>query len=301
MTNGALAGIRANRIANTPKAKSDSKVAVSEMQVPHMNGSQTVRVLVYRPVASPTQPLPLFIHMHGGGFVGGIPEQNDDDNKRLVQEVQCIIISIDYRLSPESRYPIALEDCYSVLRWSFANAKFLKIDATQIAVGGHSAGGGLAAALALFARDRKEVPITFQFLIYPMLDHRTGSEEKPTNEFSGEFLWTRQNNQFGWRALLGDQADAKDVSPYASPARAVDLSGLPPTMIVVGALDLFVDENIEYARRLIHAGIPTELHVIPGAFHAFDKFRGTRIRSELEAIQSAALRAAFMAALQTSV
>jgi hypothetical protein len=162
------------------------------------------------------------------------------------------------------------------------------VDPTRIAIGGASAGGGLAAALGLLARDRGEVPLAFQLLIYPMLDDRTVTAAEP-HPFTGEFVWTPQANYFGWRALLGQEPGSPDVSPYAAAARAESLEGLPPTFISVGTLDLFLEEDLEYARRLIRAGVPTELHVYPGAFHGFDmaesaKVTQTSVRDRLDAL-----------------
>jgi acetyl esterase/lipase len=147
--------------------------------------------------------------------------------------------------------------------------KELNIDPTRIAIGGESAGGGLAAALGLLARDRKEVSPSFQLLIYPMLDDRT-VKHTASRPYSGEFVWTPKNNVFGWQSHLAREPGGEGVSPYAAAARAENLAGLPPTYISVGSIDLFADENIEYARRLVHAGVPVEFHMYPGAFHAFD-------------------------------
>lgn len=143
------------------------------------------------------------------------------------------------------------------------------MDAGWIAIGGASAGGGLAAALGLLARDRAEAPLAFQLLIYPMLDDRTVTMNDP-HPYTGEFIWTHNANRFGWTALLGQEPGSADVSPYAAAARADDVAGLPPTYICVGALDLFLEEDMEYARRLMRAGVPTELHVYPGAYHGFN-------------------------------
>ena len=184
----------------------------------------------------------------------------------LALSLGCVVISPEYRLAPESRYPKPLEDCYAALTWIHNHSQSLGADPQRIAVWGGSAGGGLAAALALLARDRGEISLCFQCLLYPMLDDRTSLAPDP-NEFAGEYVWTRANNAFGWESLLDREPGHPDISPHAAPARAIDLAGLPPTFIWVGALDLFVDENIEYARRLIRAGVPTELHVYPGVTH----------------------------------
>ncbi|HTN91879.1 MAG TPA: alpha/beta hydrolase fold domain-containing protein, partial [Sorangium sp.] len=152
----------------------------------------------------------------------------------------------------------------------------LGVDTGRLAIGGASAGGGLAACLGLLARDRDEVPLAFQLLLYPMLDDRTVTATDP-HAHVGEFIWTRDGNRFGWTALLGREPGGDGVSPYAAAARAEDLAGLPPTYVGVGALDLFLEEDMEYARRLSRAGVPTELHVYPGAFHGFDRVPRARV------------------------
>jgi len=231
-------------------------------------GTPDVRVLIYTPPGKSTAPRPAYFHMHGGGYVLGMPEINDGSNRSIVAELDCILVSVAYRLAPETRFPGALEDCYTALTWLYANAESLGVNRSRIAIGGESAGGGHAAALALLARKRGEVSICLQLLDSPMLDDRTGSASDP-HPYCGEFVWPPASNRFGWRALLGVEPGGPDVPVEAVPARATDLSRLPPTFIVVGALDLFLEENLEYARRLIRAGVPTELHVIPGAFHGF--------------------------------
>jgi len=164
-----------------------------------------------------------------------------------------------------------LSNCYAGLKWLYGNASSLQVDRTRIAVKGERAGGGLAAALALLARDRGEVRLAHQHLIYPMIDDRTGADgSADANRFVGEYVWTPAHNQFGWASLLGTAPGGGGVSPYAAAARTDDLAGLPPSFISVGALDLFLEEDMDYARRLSRAGVPVELHVYPGAFHGFD-------------------------------
>ncbi len=169
------------------------------------------------------------------------------------------------------------------------------MDPTRIAIGGRSAGGGLSAGLALLTHDRSEIPLIFQLLISPMLDDRTGTATEP-HPYAGEFIWTPEATCFGWTALLGQEPGGPDVSPYAAAARAEHLEGLPPTFLSVGALDLFLEEDLEYARRLIRAGVPTELHVYPGAFHGFDTVEGAKVsqsaaRDRLDALARAFSRA----------
>lgn len=191
----------------------------------------------------------------------------------MVQEiaaaVDCVVVSVDYRLTPETPFPGSLEDNYAGLKWLYENSAELGVDRSKIAVLGESAGGGHAAMLAVAARDRGEVPVAFQCLIYPMLDDRTGST-RPVPSHIGTLLWTSELNRFGWTALLGVRAGSSRVLNGAVPARIENLRGLPPTFIGVGSIDLFVREDIEYAQRLIDAGVPTVLQVVPGAYHAFE-------------------------------
>jgi triacylglycerol lipase len=230
-----------------------------------------VRLLVYTPPGTnDVKPRPAYLHMHGGGYVLGMPELNDGANRSFAAELGCVVVSVDYRLAPETQSPGALEDCYAALMWLHAQTEQPGIDATRVAIGGESAGGGLAASLALLARRRGEAQICFQLLDSAMLDDRTGSNSEPNpHPHCGEFVWTQNSNRFAWRCLLGVEPGGPDVPIEMVPARATDVSGLPPTFIAVGALDLFLEENLEYARRLMRAGVATELHVIPGAFHGF--------------------------------
>ena len=178
----------------------------------------------------------------------------------------CIGASVQYRLAPETPYPGPLDDCYAGLAWVHRNADELGVDPGRIGIGGQSAGAGLAAGLALLARDRGEVPVAFQLLIYPMLDDR---QITPSSAWSDP-IWPPSANAYGWTAYLGDRKGGPDVEPYAAPARATDLAGLPPTLIAVGAIDGFSDEDIDYAVRLRHAGVPVDLHVYAGAPHGFE-------------------------------
>ena len=244
-------------------------VACEQRVIPGPPGAPEVRVLVYTPTRKNLDtPRPAYLHIHGGGYVLGNPELNDGSNRSLAAELDCVVVSVDYRLAPETRFPGALEDCYAALVWLQAQAEPLGIDRTRIAIGGESAGGGHAAALALLVRRRGDAQLCLQLLDSAMLDDRTGSTSDP-HPYCGEFVWTRTSNRFGWRSLLGTEPGGPDIPAVAVPAREADLSGLAPAFMAVGALDLFLDENLEYARRLIRAGVATELHVIPGAFHGF--------------------------------
>ena len=198
--------------------------------------------------------------------------------------------SVEYRLAPEHPHPAPIEDCFAGLKWLVSNADSLGVDTGRIAVGGASAGGGLAAALALVARDRG-VDIIFQQLICPMLDDRNIT--RSSHWVHHPKVWNRAANIIGWSSLLGKPAGSEDVSPYASPARAEDLTGLAPAFIIVGDLDLFVDESIEYTRRLAAAGVPTELHILPGAVHGSQYFLPTaEVSMRWKAIEADALRIA---------
>jgi acetyl esterase/lipase len=218
-----------------------------------------VGVRLYRP-ASASAAGPALLWIHGGGYVIGNAAQDDVLCRRFARELGATVASVDYRLAPEHPYPTSLEDCYSALTWL---ARLPSVDPARVAVGGASAGGGLAAALALLARDRAEIPVAAQLLVYPMLDDRTVDRDGLDN--TGHRLWNQSSNKFGWASYLGD-ADP-DI---AVPARREDLSGLPPAWMGVGTLDLFHDEDVVYAERLKAAGVPCEVEVVPGAFHGFD-------------------------------
>ena len=272
-------------------------VTVSEHSIPGPQGAPDVRVLLYMPQNS-SEPVPALLLMHGGGYVVGKPEQSDPDAKTIAATIGSAVVAVDYRLAPETQHPGPIEDCYAALKWLYTNAHELGVDASRIAVGGDSAGGGLAAGLALLARDRGEIPLVFQMLIYPMLDDRTATTPDP-NPYAGEFLWTPEANRLGWTALLGQEPGGPDVSPYAAAARAENLAGLPSTWIGVGSIDLFVDENIEYARRLIRAGVPTELHVYPGAPHGFNAIPTARVTQAFELDLLSALTRALKQGVQS--
>jgi acetyl esterase/lipase len=225
----------------------------------------TVRVRVHRATGA-TGLLPGIVSFHGGGYVIGTYDIDDATFDRWCPSLGVVGVAVDYRLAPETPYPGAVDDCYAALRWTHEHAEELGIDAGRLGIRGISAGGGLAAAVALMARDRAEVPVAFQLLDCPMLDDR---QTTPSILAEGLWVWNAESNAFGWRSYLGALYGSDEVPAYAAPARATDLAGLPPTCVVVGAIDGFRDEDVDYAQRLNQAGVPCELHVIAGLPHAY--------------------------------
>lgn len=258
-----LEALRERMKALTPPLSAEDGFRRSERFTAEAPGRPPVRMLVYEPLGV-AAPMPALLHMHGGGYMLGAPDASDMRSAALARDLGCVVVSIDYRLAPETRHPGPLEDCYAALEWLQDEAAALGVDPTRIGVMGESAGGGLAASLALLARDRGGPALAYQWLVYPMIDDRTGSVGEP-HPYAGEYIWTAEGNAGGWRALLGETRP----DGYAAAARAEDLAGLPPALIQVGALDLFIDENMDFARRLIRAGVATELHVYAGAIHGF--------------------------------
>ncbi|WP_375383334.1 alpha/beta hydrolase [uncultured Sphingomonas sp.] len=254
---------------------------------PGAEGQPDVTVVVHCP-RKRTGSTGAILHIHGGGYVTGDAQSQAPIHREMAWALGCVIVSVDYRLAPETHAPGAVEDCYAALGWLNLNSELFGVDPARVGVMGESAGGGLAAALALLARDRGEHRLAFQHLIYPMLDDRTCTTTQP-NPFAGEFVWTSKKNRFGWASFLGTEPGSSGVSQYAAPARALDLSGLPPTFIAVGALDLFVDENIAFAHRLIRSGVPTELHIYPGAFHGFHFDQAAEVTMKANADSNGAL------------
>jgi acetyl esterase/lipase len=243
-----------------------------------------VGVRLFRPMGV-REPAPALLWIHGGGYVIGSAQQDDRLCRQFSARLGITVASVDYRLAPEHPYPAPLEDCYTALTWL---AGLPAVDRGRIAIGGASAGGGLAAALAPLARDRGEVAPIFQLLAYPMLDDRSSTTaDKPNYR-----LWSTRSNHFGWTAYLGD-ADPR----IAVPARRDDLSGLAPAWIGVGTNDLFHDEDLAYAERLSSAGVPCEVEVVPGVFHGFDLLLPkAQVSQRFFDTQCASLRAALIPA-----
>lgn len=225
---------------------------------------------IYEPMNRMTAKLPAVYWIHGGGYILGTPEGDDRLCEFFVEEAHCVVVSVDYRLAPEHPYPAAIEDCYAGLQWTADHADTLQLDSSRIVIAGASAGGGLTAALSLMARDRGGPKIAFQMPLYPMLDDRNETPSSyEINEENMPTAWNRESNLLAWKMYLGP-ASAEEVSPYAAPARAEDLTGLPPTYTFIGQLDPFRDETMAYVTRLAQAGVAVEFHLYPGCFHGFD-------------------------------
>ncbi|MGW2507975.1 alpha/beta hydrolase [Streptomyces scopuliridis] len=248
--------------------RADGRFEVAELCVPGPPDGPDVTLVSARP-AGLTGPLPLLYYMHGGAMITGnawsvLP--------RILREwalpLELAVISVEYRLAPRTQYPGPLEDCYAGLVWAAGHAAELDIDADRVIIGGKSAGGGLAAALALLARDRGGPVPLGQLLLCPMLDDRDSTFS--SHQMSGLGTWDLTSNATAWQALLGERYGAADLPPYAAPARATDLSGLPPAYIEVGSAEMFRDEDVAYANAIWQAGGQAELHVWPGACHGFD-------------------------------
>lgn len=249
----------------TAQSPSYDDVKVIYEQTVSLDGTD-VPIRVYRPDGATEGPL--VVYFHGGGMIMGNLDQYDAIIKGIAHNVAATVVAPEYRLAPEHPDPAPVEDCYAALVWAAAHAAELGADPDRIGIAGDSAGGGLGAGVALLARDRRGPAVARQLLIYPMLDDRTVI---PDPQIVDSLVWTYDDNITGWDALLGESSGAADgVSIYAAPARAVDLSGLPPAYIDVGGLDLFRDEDAAYATRLAQAGVPAELHVYSGVPHAFE-------------------------------
>ena len=244
-----------------PQPLSDAVVRTEHL-VP---GDPPVPVRVHRP-AGVEGDLPAVVTIHGGGYMIGTYDMDSMVLDRWCPGLSMVGVSVEYRLAPETPYPGPLEDCWAALRWTHQHAGELGVDRERIGVYGLRAGGGLAAALALLARDRGPVPLAFQLLDCPMLDDR---QTTASIRAEGLYVWNAESNTFGWRSYLGELYRSDDVPPYAAAARAPDLRGLPPACMVVGSIDGFRDEDVDYAQRLNQAGVPCELHVLAGLPHAY--------------------------------
>ncbi|ONI63861.1 alpha/beta hydrolase [Leifsonia sp. ALI-44-B] len=266
---------------------------IDDVQVPGVNGAPPVNVRLYRPrILNGVAPALLWIH--GGGMVLGDHLQDEASNIAFARTLGITVASVNYRLAPAHPAPAAVEDAYAALSWLVEHATERGIDASRIAIGGASAGGGVAAGLALYAHDRGDIRPAFQLLVYPMIDDRTVL--RTDMDTKNVRVWTPGSNRFGWTSYLAQEPGSADVSPYAAPARREDVSGLPPAWIGVGTLDLFHDEDLRYAERLAAAGVPCEITLVEGAFHGFDAlFARKPVSREFWRAQAAALRSALFA------
>ncbi|MFD7906156.1 alpha/beta hydrolase [Kitasatospora sp. NPDC059747] len=273
LTPAGIAAWQARDAASRPRPTAErlrhgGRFEVAELRAPVAWDGSEVRLVTARP-AGLDGPLPVLYYLHGGGMISGnawsvLP--------RLLRETAeplgLAVVSVDYRLAPGARYPAAVEDCYAGLLHTTELADELGLDAKRVVLGGKSAGGGLAAALALLTRDRGGPAPIGQLLLSPMLDDR--GDTHSSHQLAGRDTWDRTSNATAWQAVLGERYGSADLPPYAAPARATDLAGLPPAYVEVGSAETFRDEAVAYADAIWRAGGAAELHVWPGAFHGFD-------------------------------
>ncbi len=252
------------------KGHGPKNLSYRQLRIPRTDHSDSdpedLRICVYRPKKQ-EKPAPGILWIHGGGYGLGVPEQDVGFIRRFVEEYGCTVVSPDYCLAVNRPYPAALEDCYTALKWMQNHAEEYQIRPDQLMIGGDSAGGGLTAALAIYARDLKEVPIAFQMPIYPMLDDRMITDSSRDNDAP---VWNTKSNEAGWKLYLGSYYGTEDVPAYAAPARESDYHGLPPAVTYVGSIEPFRDETIEYINNLKKAGVPACYRVYNGCFHGFD-------------------------------
>ncbi|WNF00818.1 alpha/beta hydrolase [Streptomyces luomodiensis] len=272
ITRETIAAHREALLADVPSIEElsqDGAFDVEERTVPGPEGAPDISLLILRPTGW-TGARPVVYHTHGGGLIMGNNRFGIEQVTQWALELGLVVVSVEYRLAPEHPYPAGLDDAYAGLLWTVRNAESIGGDPRRVLVAGGSAGGNLAAALALLARDRKEVELLAQVLIYPMLDDR--NETVSAHQMAGRGAWDRVSNDTAWTAVLGSARRSDDVPAYASPARETDLAGLPPAFLEVGAAETFRDEVVAYAGRIWASGGEAELHVWPGAFHGFDVF-----------------------------
>lgn len=255
------------RLRGVPKPPRVAGLDIRDITIAGGEGNEALRLRIYSPV-SITAPRPALLWIHGGGFIIGTPEQDAATIIEMCRELGIIVAAVQYRLGPDHPFPAPLDDCYAALGWLHQSADGLNIAKDRIAIGGNSAGAGLAAGLVLAAHDRGDLPVAFQLLFYPMLDDRTTLR---TGVDQSRFrMWNSKSNAVGWSSYLGSEPRKEHLSDYAAPARRTELAGLPPTWIGVGTCDLFHDEDVAYAHNLVGAGVSCTLKVVEGAFHAFD-------------------------------
>jgi acetyl esterase/lipase len=268
-------------------SKFPNDVVVENLFIPGPDQKSKIRLRIYKP-KTVHGLIPALLWFHGGGLVMGKPEIDDALACRFVQEAGLVVISVQYRLAPQHPFPAGLNDAYTALQWIHARSRQFSIDINRIGVGGTSAGGNIAAALAQMAHDRREIPIKAQHLIYPMLDDRSSIRSDLPAETP---IWNQASNRFGWEAYLGKPCGSSDNPPYAIPARRTDLTGLPPAWIGVGTIDIFHDESAAYAQRLRDHGVECELKIVEGGFHGFDVMApNAKVTHEFISAQIASLK-----------
>ncbi len=267
-----------------------STLTVADRMIRGSDRAPDVRIRIYAPKNGRKGPLPSLLHIHGGGFVVGSIDTEHAFSAMIATQLCINVVSVDYRLAPEHPFPAGLEDCYAALNWMHTNAPDLNIDVNRIGVCGQSAGGGIAAALALLTRDRDGPALCFQFLGIPELDDRLETTSMRT--FSDTPMWNRSSAELSWKYYLGENTEpgSPDVSPHAAPARATDLSGLPPSYISAMEFDPLRDEGIIYALRLLEAGVSVELHTYPGTFHGSSFITTAAVSQRLESETLTVLR-----------
>lgn len=248
----------------------DEKVAIND----------SASVLIYQPDGSGMKsPLPVIYYIHGGGYVSGAAGMYDNEHHQRSLLLNCIVVAIDYRLAPENPYPAALDDCVAGIRWAHDNAEEIGIDRSRITVMGESAGGGLSAALCLYLRDNLDIRPKNQILMFPMLDYKTSEDPNSfPNKYAGEYVWTHELNNFGWRYYRGDGHLFENEIGYFSPAHASEYSSLPNTYIAVGSLDLLLEESLHYVNALATAGVSVSMEVVSGGVHGFNFLPGETAR-----------------------
>jgi acetyl esterase/lipase len=279
--------------ARLPAPPPDPSVAHADHRAPGRDGQPDVPVRLFRP-RDATGDLPCVYWVQGGGYV--LPSVDLDDQwcESIASSLGCVVIAVEWRRAPEHPFPAAVEDSYTGLKWAVDNAAGLELDVTRVVIAGESSGGGTAAGLALLVRDRAEFAVCHQLLIQPMLDDTNSTPS--SYAVTDPVVWNRASNEIAWRAYLGDAYGTNRVSPYAAPARMLDVSGVAPATILTSELDLFVDENLAYAQRLLDASVSTELHVYPGVPHGFYRLMPKEsVSRQLLAARDASLRRAFAA------
>jgi acetyl esterase/lipase len=287
-----IRAVRDMRALMLPPPPDRSDVAKADRAVPGPAGAPQVPVRIYTPSAAARAPRGCVFEIHGGGFMLGNIAMMDPWCQRVAAELDALVVSVEYRLAPEHPFPAAVEDCYAALCWTAKNAAELGVDAPRIAIAGQSAGGGIAAGTALMARDRGFPALCFQLLEIPELDDRLDTPSMLA--FQDTPLWNRPNAVWSWKHYLGPDPRG-ETSPYAAPARAIDLSGLPPAYVSTMEFDPLRDEGIAYALRLLQAGVPVELHSFPGTFHGSGLMPGAAVSQRgaqevLEALRRALAR-----------